>query len=221
MSDIAWSYSRLKLFEDCPFKFYTMNISKQVKDTGSEAMDAGKRDHESLQKRVESATPLPAHLTQMEGVCRQFDQAKAHGYNVLTEKQWAFTRDFKPTGWFEKNVWVRVILDVGVVGKTKALVADYKTGKRNPDWDQLQLFAAATMLQYPEVQHVTAQFLWTKQGAEDKEEFTRTQLPEIWARFIPRVEKIQEANATRNWPKKPGRQCSWCPVKSQGFCKGE
>ena len=221
MSDIAWSYSRLKLFEDCPFKFYTMNISKQVKDTGSEAMDAGKRDHEALQKRVESATPLPAHLTQMEGVCSQFDQAKARGYEVLTERQLAFTRNFQPVSWFDRSVWVRAILDVGVVGKTKALVADYKTGRRVVDFDQLQLFAAAVFLTYPEVQHVTAQFLWTKQGAEDKEEFTRTQLPEIWAKFIPRVEKIQEANATRNWPKNPGRHCQWCAVKAQMFCKGE
>ena len=218
---IAWSYSRLKTFEACPRKFFLLNISKEVKDTGSAAMDAGQRDHKALQAAVETGAPLPPHLASCEPVVAQLRGAKDAGRQVLTEQQWAFTRDFQPTGWFDKSVWVRVILDIAVIGTKTAWVGDYKTGKRDPDWDQLELFAASTFLTYPSVQTVHAQFLWTAHDTQDSEVFQRSQAPDIWGKFIPRVEKINEAEKTRIWEKRPARQCDWCPAKAQRKCDGK
>ena len=221
MSDLAWSYSRLKTFEECPKKFYHLNVKKDVRDAPSEAMEAGTRDHKSLELRIKSGNALPAHLASLEPLCQVFDIAKQRGHEVLTECQWAFTRDFQPTGWFDKNVWVRVILDAGMVGTTKAIVIDWKTGKRNPDWDQLKLFAASAFLRSPDLKSVTAQFIWTKDGSEDSEIYEAGQAPDIWAEFLPRVERLQEANRTNNWPKTPNRLCGWCPLFKQHKCTGD
>ncbi len=221
MADLAWSYSRLKCFEECPKKFYHLNVLKDVKEAPSEAMEAGTRAHKALELRVKEGKALPPLLAHLEPLCQVFDAARLRGHEVLTECQLAFTRDFAPTGWFDRNVWVRVILDVAVVGSTKAMVPDYKTGKRNPDWDQLKLFAAASFLRWPRLKSVTTQFIWTKDGAEDSEVFEADCAPDIWAEFIPRVERMQEANRTNNWPKTPNRLCGWCPLFKQHKCEGD
>ncbi len=133
MANVAWSYSRLKSFEDCPKKFYHLNIARDVKEQPSEAMTAGANDHKHLESRIREGKPLPSHLASMEPVCAAFGAARERGMELLTEQQWAFTRDFQPTDWFSKSVWVRVILDVAAVSKKNALVADWKTGRRDPD----------------------------------------------------------------------------------------
>ena len=220
MANVAWSYSRLKSFEDCPKKFYHLNIARDVKEQPSEAMTAGANDHKHLESRIREGKPLPSHLASMEPVCAAFGAARERGMELLTEQQWAFTRDFQPTDWFSKSVWVRVILDVAAVSKKNALVADWKTGRRDPDWEQLKLFAAALFLQYP-VEKVTAQFIWTKNGEVDSEVFHRDDAPAIWEHFIERAARLQHAADTNTWPAQPNRWCGRCAVKLAGLCKGE
>ncbi len=220
MSELAWSYSRLSGFESCPKKFYHLNIIKDVKEIESAPMRDGKRDHEALDKRVRLGTALPEHLAALEPVCKLFDGARDRGLEILTECQWALTRDLQPTGWFDRNVWVRVILDAAVLAGTSALVVDYKTGRRDPDWTQLKLFAAAVMAYRPQINKVVCQFVWTKDGTEDQATFTRSNLPEIWAEFLPRVERLQEANRTATWPMRPNNWCKRCPVLLANKCVG-
>ena len=89
-----------------------------------------------------------------------------------------------------KDVWVRGIIDIGVVGSERAYVLDWKTGKHRPDSDQLKLFAALTFALYPWIESVVTDFIWLKAGKFDKEVFTRAQLPEIWNDFSPRLERL-------------------------------
>jgi hypothetical protein len=67
---------------------------------------------------------------------------------VRVELELAFTKDWKPTGWFEKDTWVRFKIDVVRLGaKAGAGVVeffDWKTGKQNPDKDAAQMRSYAT-----------------------------------------------------------------------------
>ena len=133
----------------------------------------------------------------------------------------ALNKNFRPTKWMAKDVWVRGIIDLGVIGSKKALLLDWKTGKHRPDSNQLMLFAAFAFAYYPWLEHVTTGFIWLKDSKFDKQEFTKDQVTDIWNEFIPRVQRIEAAYDKDKWIAKPSGLCkNWCPVgkKLCEFC---
>jgi hypothetical protein len=52
MSNITWSYSSLKTFEQCPKKYYHLRIVKDVKDEGSEATIYGQEVHKAAEEYI-------------------------------------------------------------------------------------------------------------------------------------------------------------------------
>ena len=55
----AWSYSSLKLFEQCPKKYYHLRVVKDVKEPPTEAIIYGKEFHSAAENYIKSDTPLP------------------------------------------------------------------------------------------------------------------------------------------------------------------
>ena len=53
-----------------------------------------------------------------------------------------------------EDVWVRGVIDIGVIGSDTAYLLDWKTGKHRPDSDQLKLFAALAFAIYPWISNV-------------------------------------------------------------------
>jgi len=209
MKEPAWSHSALQTFEQCPRKYYYLKVAKSVKEVPSDAMTWGKTVHTHLEQRIRDGTPLPAILAPHEPIAAKIAASKG---TVLVEQQLALTRDLQPTSWFDKSVWLRCILDVAIIGKAKAVILDWKTGKRKFENDQLKLFAITTFHHHPEIDTVDTGFVWLKENKIDKETFTREQLPELWQEFIPRVERLNLAFEHDRWPAKPSGLCSWCPV---------
>ena len=148
------------------------------------------------------------------------------GATVLTEQKLALTRDFKPTGWFGKNVWVRAVLDVVVLHRSKALVVDWKTGKRLDEDDQLALCAGVLMAQQKDVDSVRTAFVWLQEepgsgNLTTVREYTRDDLPKIWERFLNREERWQRAFANNEFPARPSGLCrKWCPVTQCSYHGG-
>jgi len=125
----------------------------------------------------------------------------------------ALNKHFQPTKWMAKDVWVRGIIDLGVVGSKEALLLDWKTGKHRPDSYQLMLFAAFAFAFYPWIDRVTTGFIWLKDSKFDKETFTRDQVTEIWNEFLPRIKRLELAFSDDRWQAKPSGLCkNWCPV---------
>lgn len=215
---VAWSFSKLKCFEQCPRKYQHLYELKDVKDVGNQYTEAGQRDHASLEARVKLGVPLPAHLAHLEPTCAALAGASGE---LLSECKWALSFGLSAVGWFDPQVWVRMILDAVVVRGAHALVLDYKTGKRDPDPTQLQLFALGVMCHYPEVQTVTTGYVWTRDGALDKATYTRADLPQIWTALVDRVRRIAEARGKQLWVKQPSGLCGYCPVKTVGKCDGK
>ena len=135
----------------------------------------------------------------------------------LPEYKFALSRDFQPADW--KQSWSRGIADLVVVHKDKALVADYKTGKRKPT-EQLDLYAAYTFAHFPEVQEVTTMFIWLKDRKIDRNPIQRTELPMIWQGLLPRAAKLESAYERDSWPPRPSGLCNgWCGVKTCKYNK--
>ena len=225
----TWSYSALSAFETCPRRFYETRIAKSITEPEGAPLLLGNAAHKCLELRVARGTPIPkiiqvtaadgSTLSQSSEGWEALVQAIMHraddDTDVVVERQICLDDRFCETDWFGKNAWVRGVIDLGLIKDTKALLCDWKTGKRKLDSDQLQLFSALAMHVWPKLERVVTGFVWLKNKSVDKEEFTRADLPHIWERFLPRVKRMKQAFEMDTWPERPSGLCkNWCPVSS-------
>jgi hypothetical protein len=224
-----WSFSALDGFETCPKKFYHTRIAKDFVEPESEHQRWGKQVHAALDKAVNHGSPLPPEMSKwqpwVEFAKKPFDPATAI---MKSEQQLAITEDMQPCEYLDKRVpvWFRTVIDVLKVSGEFARIIDWKTGNSDcyldPEtntWktnsDQLNLAAAVVMAHYPEVQHVKTDFVWLKEDFWTVDLISRSDLPRLWQRLLPRVDKMKLAHGSGVYPPTPSGLCKrHCPVKS-------
>lgn len=210
LKKFAWSYSALISFETCPRKHEALRVKKTVVEPPSEAIEWGNKVHKALELRVANGKALPPEMEQWEPIAAAL---LAKGGTVQTEQKLCLTSSYKPTAYFAGDAWVRGVSDVSIQKGHKLFVGDYKTGKTDPNSEQLRLSAAMELAHKPKVQEVTTAFIWLKTGEITSEKFTRDDIPGIWQGFIPRVHRMKFAFDNDQFPAKPSGLCRrWCPV---------
>ena len=207
-----WTYSQLDSFETCPRKFWHLKVARDIVEPPSPHAEWGTRVHTAFEDWIKNGSPLPEGMTQWQSLAEKL--AKLPG-EKLCEQKMALDKNFRPTDW--KTSWTRGVADLLVVHKDRAVVADYKTGKRKPT-EQLDLYAAYTFAHYPQVKVVTTAFVWLKDRKIDKKEVTRGEVPIVWSGFLPRVRKLESAYERDSWPERPSGLCrAHCPVTTCKF----
>jgi len=212
----AWSYSRLKAYEDCPRRYHETQVKKDAwPEPRSEQLDWGDAVHKALATALKTGTPLP---TKFQLYQPWIDKVIRTPGELLVEDdcRWAITREFKPTPWFAKNVWLRCIADAVKLDYPAALVVDWKAGKSaNGDPIQLTLTSLMMFMQFPKLQCVRSDFVWLQEDHQTTQVLYRNECADQWALLLPRVQRLQEAVMKDNFPPMFGRFCkNWCPVKS-------
>jgi hypothetical protein len=212
----AWSYSALSSFELCPRKWAAESYYKTTPYEQNEQAKYGDSVHQQFAKFLTAAEPLPIDLRHHEPILEKLRNLPG---TKLVEQQLAVTRTLDPTGFFDDNVWCRAIIDLAIHNGAKALIVDHKTGKKFPEFDQLDLMAGVIKVFEPEVEEVTAAFYWTKSKTFTKKAYGLYELSIIWDKFMPRVEKFQADVKAEAFPPKPNFLCkSYCRVKACGYC---
>jgi len=210
MKTPPWSYSSLTSFETCNKRYYHLKVAKDVVETPHEATTWGSTVHKFMEDRVRDGTPLPVSVAGYEALIAPII---AKSGEKLIEQQYAINAAMQPTTWMADDAWCRGIVDVGVLTGNKALLLDWKTGKRKVDSSQLKLFAGLAFAHYPQVETVFTGFVWLKEGRVDKQKFEREDSAAIWQEFLPRVRRLERAYEESKFPPKPSGLCSkWCPV---------
>lgn len=209
---LSHSYSSLKLYENCPLRYYRQRIVKDVTDTGGEASIYGERIHKYLEQRLAEDAELPQDIGHYETLCKTFEDM-AEGGELHVEKELVLTDELNPTGWWEPDAWLRSKLDILIIKGDTAYVADWKTGKRNPDTLQMQMFAAQVFKHYPQVQHVKTMLVWLKTMQVDSHNFVRLHMNDIWAKIMQRIRRIHDSAETGVWPARPSGLCRFCPAR--------
>ena len=220
---VAWSFSRINKFRQCPLKSYWMDYAPKadkVKEPPSDIFEKGKIIHKEMEDSVKLSRPLTAELALPGGkvMDMRYHQPLVDTLSsfptVLVEQQEAFTEDLAVTSWFASNVWCRVVWDiVAITGDgTRAICGDYKSGKPRPDSDQLDLFAASLMTRYPQIETVGSQYYFLEHRKYTNHVVHRKAVPHIWQKFGEEANQIDHAMTTGNWEARPGRHCDWCPV---------
>jgi RecB family exonuclease len=208
---LSHSYSSIKLFENCPLRYYRQRIKKDVVDTGGEASQHGERIHAFLEHRLKG-TDLPQEAAHYEPLCKSVERMAQNG-ELHIEQELVLTENLTPTGWWDSDAWLRSKLDVLVIVEDTAVVMDWKTGKRKADQFQMQMFAAQVFKHYPEVQRVKTSLVWLKTMEMDTEMYNRLSMNAIWAEVMKRIQRIHDAYEHDNWPARPSGLCGYCPCK--------
>ena len=214
----AWSFSRLRNYETCPRRHLEVDILKNFKEEGSEALMWGEQVHKAAELCIGKNEPLPVGMPILQS---WIDKIKSVPYDkVYVEQKLAITRDFTACGYYDKPCWFRTKADVlGITGPV-ALAIDWKTGKLVEESQQLALMAAAAFANFPKLQKIRTEFIWLKEGKDvsTREDFSRKDIVHIWRNIWPRIETLEQAYNTNTYPPKPGALCrKWCPVKSCEF----
>lgn len=214
----TWSYSRLKNYETCPRRYKGIDVDKEWKQEETAELGEGDRLHKAMAARISSDTPLPREFYYMEKHAERLAVITHPLQIVNCELKLAMTRNYKAAGFFDKDVWVRCMIDyIKIVPKNEqysfAHIVDYKTGKIKEDDAQLATMAMVAFACFKDVVGIKAEFLWTKYSDTRTVIFTRTSVKDQWGYLLPRVEKLAEAHATDSFPPKPGRLCAeWCNI---------
>lgn len=209
---LTHSFSAIKLYENCPKRYLHQRVLKEVEDEGGEASKYGERIHEALEYRLKEDRTLPQEASRYEPLCQTILRA-AKGGKLMVEQEMTLTDNLTPTGWWDADAWLRSKLDILIIKGDTAIVMDWKTGKRHPDFTQLEMFAVQVFKHFPEVNTVKSTFIWLKDMSMDTEVYKREDSNRIWADLMGRIQRIYESVEHDNWPPKPSGLCRFCPAR--------
>lgn len=207
---LTHSYSALKLFENCPLRYYKQRIEKSIVDKGGEASQHGERVHKHLEDRIKFKMPLPVELSPKERVVAAIE---ALGGVLEAEKEMVLNDSLCPTGWWSEDAWLRTKLDVFVDHGDKAIILDWKTGNRRPDFFQLELYAVQAFIHYPNLKACNVGFVWLKDETNDTEIYRRKDFESLLGEVQERIKRIEDAVQEDVWQAKSGPLCKFCPAK--------
>jgi CRISPR/Cas system-associated exonuclease Cas4 (RecB family) len=210
---LAFSYSAVKDFENCPRKYHETRILKKFKQPDTTSTLYGTAVHKAFEDFIGSGTPFPPQFAQFQQFAEPLTRIDGE---VHVERKMGIRADFTTCDFFAKDVWFRAIPDLLIVNKETgvARIVDYKTGKssRYADTSQLELLAAMTMSYHPEVTVVRGALLFIVANAVVKASYTREQLADIYARWGGRANAIEAALELNVWNPRSGPLCGFCPV---------
>jgi len=230
----AWSFSRLvEVFEKCAYRAelqFVKKIDQGHDETRDKALSRGKELHDKSDHFVRGELDeLPKEFKKFEDAFREdrADYAEDSTRFVL-EEQWAFTVEWQPTGWYDDDVWMRMIIDIGKWlddDHTALYVRDYKSGKKEGNEvkhsQQGQLFTIGSFMKFPSLQAAKVRMTYLDHGKQS--------LPKTYSRdqamgFLPSWERRAKAmTEARRFPPNPNRiNCAYCPFgpnKGNGSCE--
>jgi len=203
-----WSYSSLKDFEGCPKRYHALRVAKTHKqDDTAEYLTWGNSVHKHLEDRVNIKTPLPDFLADMEPIIAALE---SRGRLMIAELEFAFRKDWTPCGYWDPDCWTRGKIDIVCLGSVEADILDWKTGKRRPDFGQLEYYAICLyILGY---KSINAYFAWTKTKEFDSTYIDENILRHAKQLFTDKAARLERAFETDEWPAKTSVLCAYCPV---------
>ncbi len=211
----AWSFSRLKNFENCPRKMNEVDLKKAWKEGESEALTWGDEVHKAWAARLgPKRVPLPPTLRRYEEYAAVAEKYAVNG-TMKTELSLAMDRNFQACGYFDQAAWFRCKVDLLIRVGNLGIAWDWKTGKVLHDSVQLGLNAAAVFANFPEVTQCVTSYIWLGNDATSNDTWTPESMPGLWNAVLPRVRAFERAYLSGDFDPLPSGLCKrYCPVES-------
>lgn len=214
------SYSRLVDYESCPRKAYLKHVDRIPDPRPSPAADRGTAIHLTGEQFIKGERhEVPDGFIKFAEELEALQRGFAAGI-VDAESEWGFDKTWTACDW--KEAWFRVKADAVMrLTPVHAAVIDFKTGKKFGNevkhGEQLQLYALATFLMYPELKDVTAELWYLDQDELSRIDVTREIAMKRYLKvFDTRARKMTEAS---QYPANPNiYSCKYCPYGDTGHC---
>lgn len=216
----TWSYSKLKNYKACAKKHLEVDLLKNFEEPPSPQLTEGNRFHEAMKLAVSANTPLPKEFIKYQKWVDQLTRVSNDFQIIQVEQKLAMTRDYKPCGYFDSNVWFRAVIDylkiLPFARYDLAWAVDYKTGKLIEDPVQLALSAQVIFAHYPRVAKVRTDYFWTHESPPNtREDFIRQDMIGLWTSVLPDVDAMEASYNSGDYPVSPSGLCKrHCPVLS-------
>jgi hypothetical protein len=216
MNAVQWSYSGMKTFQTCAKQYKHKYILKDVKDPGNDATrygtDVHKAVEEVLSKQMPHLPPQYKQFAHIVGVVDKWPGAR------LVELKMALDSNLEPCDFFDKNYFVRGVVDLAVIQDKRARILDWKTGATATyaDPKQLELMALMLFAHYPTVDEVWGGLVFLvadKVVPREPAVYLRSQRKELWRKWLYEVRRIEVAVEKDNFGPSPSGLCKRsCPV---------
>lgn len=211
-SILPWSFSSWSNYQTCPKKHYETRIAKNFVEAESDAMLWGNEVHAALEKKIKHGTPLPERMARIDKISSSIISSKSD--ETYAELKLAVTEELVATEFFADDAWARGIIDLLKITGDRALVLDWKTGKRKPNSKQLDLMTVLVYAKYPAIEKISTVFMWFQEPTKPTiKHYTRDQMEELIHQFDDGVADMLYSEANNAWPARPSGLCyGWCPV---------
>jgi PD-(D/E)XK nuclease superfamily len=220
---IVYSYTMLSTADTCLHRCYRQYIKRDIKYVETPEMKWGNEVHTAFEYRL-GGKPLPGPVYNKDGMLKT--PGMQHWEPIVSvyaerkakpEVKLGITREAKPTGFFDADVFLRGKVDATIIYGTSAFLPDWKTGSstyENPF--ELEIQGLLTKAANPHLKKISGHYVWLKENrigqVYDLSDFAST-----WARVNNKVEVIEDAMASGEWPKTKGPLCGWCSVHDCEF----
>lgn len=216
---LPWSYSALTGYETCPHRYYRERIVEDISKFDTKESSEGVKKHLEIELYLKGEKPM------MPGLVKNIvDSTLAPHADAVKfyEQKLAITKDRKPCDWEDPEAYHRGIIDVLCAYPTStAFIFDWKSGKVNEYSDQLKANAITVFAHYEQVQTVCTEYIWFNQNKTTAGKVFRDLSNNVWDKFVARADRLEQALANENWPKRPSGLCKkYCPVTSCEFNGG-
>lgn len=217
----SWSYTRLRDFEQCPYRVALDSVEKRPKPEQADdgPLNRGIRIHDAAEAYIKG---------EREDIIEELDKPKVvevldfyremfPSGKVIVEEDWGFTQSWTKTGWWDEDVWLRLKIDAGVPlddEGTAFLLDDWKSGKsfgkEVKTYEQGCLYSIGIMFRNPSVQSVKTRFVYTDENKiKEFPVFERVKMPPLIKRFTQRAMRL---TLCTKFEAKPNRgNCHFCP----------
>lgn len=214
MKNIAWSFSSLKTFQQCPKKYYHTKVAKDVKEMDTQATLYGKSVHTAAEEYIRDGKEIPPEFSYIQPT---LDVLNAIPGDKYCEFKMGLREDLTPCDFFAEDVWWRGVADLLVVNEEKGLAysADYKTSKnaRYADTKQLDLVAVGIFAHFPKIVRVKSALVFVVSKEFVKAEHHAAMVPKYMEKPRQDVARIGAALDNGVWNPVSGPLCRFCPVK--------
>lgn len=136
MAKFVFSPSNINAHLQCPLKAYGQRVGL-IKWKETPAKNRGITIHAAMEKAIKTRTlptnelPVDTNTAYLnECLTKILQITDCHGCNLYTEHEMAINKQFKPTGFWDDDAFLRCKSDVLIVKPNSfAIIGDWKTGK--------------------------------------------------------------------------------------------
>jgi PD-(D/E)XK nuclease superfamily len=216
-----WSYSSLKLFEQCARRYYEEKVIKSVPFTETEATIYGTELHKAAEEYIRDGKEIDPRFAFIKPYLDKLNAIEGTKHCEMKLGVKRVDGKLIPCDFFDKEVWFRGVADLVILDGDMAWVIDYKSSKsaRYADIRQLALMAAALFLKYPEIKKIKTSLLFVVSKEFIKEDFKKDFGLSIFAELNGLLTARDKAYETDVWnPRQSGLCRRFCPVKTCPHC---